>query len=156
MSQKAEAKMMPDYHVAYVRHTGPYPEIGAAFGRLAAWAGPKGLLGPGASFIGIYHDDPQETPVDQLRSDACVTVPEGTEAEGEVQIGDIPAGLYAVMRGETKPEGIPGLWSEMLAWMQEQGYDWDTRPCYEIYLNDPETHPEKKLIMDVCGPIRKA
>lgn len=27
--------------------------------------------------------------------------------------------------------------------------------CYELYLNDPDQHPEKKHIVDVCEPVRK-
>jgi len=26
--------------------------------------------------------------------------------------------------------------------------------CYEVYLNDHETHPERKFILDICEPIR--
>lgn len=147
---------MPDYHVAQVRHVGPYHEIGPVFGRLAAWAGPKGLIGPGAQFLGIYHDDPSNTPEAELRSDACLVVPKGTEVDGDVQLGDVPSGLYAVLRGEVVAEGIKGLWGEMMTWIQANGYQWDDRPCYELYYNDHETHPEKKFIIDVCGPIKQA
>jgi len=28
--------------------------------------------------------------------------------------------------------------------------------CYELYLNDPKQHPEKKHIVDICEPIKKA
>ncbi len=156
MSNKTELKTMPDFHVACLRHVGPYPEIGEAFGRIAAWAGAKGLLDPSTQFLGIYHDDPAETPEGELRSDACVVVPKGTEVDGEVQLADIPSGLYAVLHGEVSHEGIKDLWNEMLGWMQEQGHEWDDRPCYELYLNDHESHPEKKFIMDVCGPVKKA
>jgi hypothetical protein len=26
--------------------------------------------------------------------------------------------------------------------------------CYEVYLNDPDAHPEKKWIVDICEPVR--
>jgi hypothetical protein len=28
------------------------------------------------------------------------------------------------------------------------------RPCYELYLNDHESHPEKKFIIDFCEPVK--
>ncbi len=156
MSSKTEAKSMPAFHVAFLRHVGPYHEIGAAFGKIAGWAGAKGLIGPGAQFLGIYHDDPSQTPAAELRSDACLVVPEGTEVDGDVQLGDIPSGLYAVLRGEVLAEEIKGLWDGLVPWIQANGYQWDDRPCYELYHNDHETHPEKKFIMDVCGAIKQA
>lgn len=154
MDSNIEVKEMPAYHVAYVRHVGPYYKIGEAFGRLAAWAGAKGLIGPGAAFMGIYHDDPNAVAAEKLRSDACMVVPENTEVEGDVQISDIPAGLYAVLRGEVQAQDIGTLWMELGEWLGRSDYVSDNRPCYELYLNDHETHPEKKFILDICEPVK--
>jgi AraC family transcriptional regulator len=41
-----------------------------------AVAATTGLLTPGTRTIGIYHDDPSSVPQDELRSTACITVPE--------------------------------------------------------------------------------
>ena len=49
MKAEVEVKELPERHVAYVRHVGPYAGNGALFedlfGRLCRWAGPRGLLG---------------------------------------------------------------------------------------------------------------
>ena len=50
----------PRLRLAGIAHTGPYPEIGAAFGRMSESAGKLGLFGPGARVIGIFYDDPRE------------------------------------------------------------------------------------------------
>lgn len=34
--------------------------------------------------LAVYHDDPDLTPADKLRSSACVTVPDGTEVGGDI------------------------------------------------------------------------
>jgi len=38
--------------------------------------------------------------------------------------------------------------------MPKSGYQPDDRLCYEIYLNDGGTHPQKKWIVDICEPVR--
>ncbi|MFC2095843.1 GyrI-like domain-containing protein [Candidatus Bipolaricaulota bacterium] len=41
-------------------------------------------------------------------------------------------------------------------WMPENGCVPDeTRLCFELYLNDPNQHPEKKHIVDICEPVVK-
>ena len=45
--------------VAFMRHTGPYDEVGATWGRLMIWAGSKGLLRSMPRAFGIVHDDPR-------------------------------------------------------------------------------------------------
>ena len=53
--------------LVFLRHVGPYGEVGATWGRLMMWAGMRGLLGPGMKMIGIVHDDPEVTPPEKVR-----------------------------------------------------------------------------------------
>ena len=69
-------RTVPAIRVAFMRHVGPYCEAGAAWERLQAWAGPRGLFGPRTLVLGVCHDDPEVTPADKVRYDACVTVDE--------------------------------------------------------------------------------
>ena len=39
-------------------------------------------------------------------------------------------------------------------WLPESGYQPDDRLCYEIYLNDPTTNPQRKHIVDICEPVK--
>lgn len=156
MEFSVEVKMMPDFHVAYIRHVGRYNLIGDAFERLMRWAGPRGLLRfPETSLLAIYHDGPDVTPVSQLRSDACVTVPAGTPVEGEVGLMTIPGGKFAVAHVEIDVTQYGEAWDRLIGdWLPRSGYQPDDRLCYELYLNNPEEHPEKKHIVDICEPIR--
>ncbi|MFC2100121.1 GyrI-like domain-containing protein [Candidatus Bipolaricaulota bacterium] len=49
-------------------------------------------------------------------------------------------------------------WDRLVGeWMPESGVESDIeRMCYELYLNDPEQHPEKRHIVDICEPVKKA
>ena len=68
--------------VAFVRHTGPYAGCGAAWGRLCTWAGSRRLIGPSSTFLGVCHDDPEVTPPEKIRYDACVTVSDAVDGAG--------------------------------------------------------------------------
>jgi len=156
MEFSVAVKTMPEFHVAYIRHVGRYNLISEAFERLMRWAGPRGLLrSPEISVLAIYHDSPDVTPVDQLRSDACVAVPVGTPVDGEVGTMTIPGGKFAVAHVEIDPSQYGEAWDRLMGdWLPRSGYQPDDRLCYELYLNNPDDHPEKKHIVDICEPIR--
>jgi AraC family transcriptional regulator len=145
---------MDDLLVGCVRHTGSYSGIGAAFDALYAWAGPRGLVNPSAKVLGIYHDMPGATPEDKLRSDACVTVPEGTKGEGPVVVKKLSTkGRYAFGHFEFDgKEGFRKAWSAMMGvWLPSSGYQCDDRPTFELYRNDCSTD---HYVVDICIPVR--
>ncbi len=145
----------PPRHVAYIRHVGNYSEIGKALGRLARWAGPRGLLQQDTHMLSIYHDNPDVTPVKMLRSDACITVPEGTKVNRDIGLMTLPGGTYAAAYLEIDVSQYGEAWNRLFSdWLPESGYQPDDRPCYELYLNDPGQHPERKHILEICEPIR--
>jgi len=153
---KVQVKQLSELHVAYCRHMGSYSGVGEAFEKLMRWAGPRGLVQfPKTQMLGVYHDDPEITDSSRLRSSACITVPEGTEVEGEIGTMEVPGGKYAVARFELSAEQFGEAWDEVMGkWLPESGYQPDDRPCYEVYLNDPKTHPQGKFIVDLCVPVR--
>jgi AraC family transcriptional regulator len=156
MVLRVDVRALPELYVAYVRHVGRYNEIGAAFKRLMRWAGPRRLLRfPETKVLAIYHDNPDVTPVDQLRAEACVTVPEGTRTKRDIGTMTVPGGLFAVAYVEIDPTQYGEAWDRLIGeWMPQSGYQPDDRMCYELYLNDPEKHPEGKHIVEICEPIR--
>lgn len=159
-NNKVEIKQLSEKNVAVVSFTGNY--MGNAevfkglFEKLFAWAGPKGLIGPNAQFIASYQDDPKVTPPEELVLDLAMTIPEGTECDGEVVNKTLAAGEYAVMKAElTGPEEYGPAWGEVVKWMEENNYVVDmSRPSYEIYLNNPEDHPEKHHILEICMSVK--
>ena len=50
---EANITRMNEMRVAFVRHVGPYNEVGAAWGQLCAWAGRRGLVGPQTMMFGL-------------------------------------------------------------------------------------------------------
>ena len=92
---EVEIKDMPDLRVGTVRHVGPYNQIPKAFEQLGAVAGPAGLLGHSNTMMAIYHDDPESTPQDQLRSDAALVIPEDVKLPEGLVEQHIAGGRYA-------------------------------------------------------------
>lgn len=157
---KIEVKEMPEHHVAYVRHIGPYAGneslFEELFGRLFKWAGPRELLKfPETQIMAVYHDSPDLTDEDKLRLSVCITVPEDTKVDGEVGKMVVPGGKFAVGRFEIDSDQYPHAWYTVMGgWMPESGYQPDDRLCYELYHNDPKEHPEGKHILDICVPVK--
>jgi AraC family transcriptional regulator len=155
-----EVKDIADIHVAYIRHIGPYAGdqqlFGNLFNRLCTWAGPRGLLRfPETKFVTIYYDNPEITDENKLRTDVCITVPADTQVDGEVGKATIPAGKYAIAHFEINPERYGDAWNAVYGgWLPESGYQPDDRPCFELYLNNPEEHPEGKHIVDIYVAVR--
>jgi len=155
LEMKVEVKEMPEFNVIYIRHIGPYNQIGPVYERLGMWAGARGLWKPDSTVLAVYYDNPDITDEDKLRCDACIVAPEGTEVEGEVGTQVIPGGLFAVARVEIRPDQFGEAWDKLMGeWFPESGYEPDDRLCYEIYINDPQNHPEGKFVLDICEPVR--
>ena len=154
------AKDLPAYNLAYVRTVGAYGDaevIGAAFEQIMTWAEENGLLSDSSVFIGVSQDDPEITPMEECRYDACVTVPEGTEGDFDVGVYELPAGRYAVFTTsglyENIAEEMEKAYGDLMAWWQTSGYEVDERPWLEIYVEAEGEYEAGKYAVDICVPI---
>ena len=140
-------KDQPALRVAGVRHIGPYHEIGRAFARVGSIA--AGHIGSGSRMIGIFHDDPESTPTDRLRSDAAITLPGNTPSPDGLIEQRLPAGRYACVLHKGEYEGLPGVWAALKKdWLPASGYRMGS-PSYELYLNDPMGTPKAELLTEI-------
>ncbi|MBN2684238.1 MAG: AraC family transcriptional regulator [Pontiellaceae bacterium] len=147
---------LQEHRVAFVRHIGPYDGCGKAWDTLCTWAGMNGYLQPGIDFIGLCHDDPDVTPSENIRYDACITIDHKIEPQGKIGTQVIAGGLYAV----TTHHGSFNKLSETYAalcgrWAPANGYELRSLPSREVYLNNPDETPEEELLTDIYVPIEK-
>ena len=160
MNRVVEVKELPEITLAYVRYVGPYKGDGQLFERLFnklfQWAGSRNLLRfPDTKTIIIYHDNPDITDESKLRVSVCVSVPADTAVDGEIGKMILPAGKYAMARFELSDDEYQEAWDWVYGtWLPESGYQPDDRPCFEMYYNDPKTHPEGKSIVDICVGVK--
>ena len=155
-----EIKELGGKTVAYVPFKGNYLNNSKVFKdlieKLYEWAGPKGLITPDSILLSSYQDDCKITPLDELKLEVCMTIKEDVEVEGDVKKKVLPGGKYVVMHAELKgAEEYGPAWDKLVEWIKENNLKIDlSRPSYEIYLNNPEEHPEKHHIVDVCRSVK--
>ena len=151
-----QTKEIPSRKVMFVRHIAPYNECGKALGKLCEWAGPRGLLQPGVEFIGLCYDDPDITPAEKIRYDACITIESDIDPEGEIGIQTVEGGLYAMTTHHGSYTKLSETYAKLCGqWAPQNGYEIRSLPSLEIYLNSPEDTPEDELLTDVHIPIKK-
>ena len=156
-----EVKTLPAYHVAYIRRfaysKGVFAEhLNAAFQQVCGWVAGQGLFGPDTLVIGVPHDNPDVTPNDRCRYDACVTVPASVAtASAEVDIQDLPGGRYAVQRLDVDDPAEIGRSVDAMygGWLPRSGFQADDRPPLEIYYDSAEPGPKKRIVLDFCIPV---
>jgi AraC family transcriptional regulator len=158
-------KTLPDMHVAYIRHIQGYrmavpnSQIGQAFERVCRWASDRDLVDPNTLLIGIPYDNPDITPVDRRRYDACVTIPkEIIASQGAIGIQDIHGGKYAICRidvGGSEVHRIGEIVDRLYGqWLPGSGYQADDKPPLEIYRATVGKPAGTWICMDYCIPVK--
>lgn len=156
LTMDVQIKQIPPQRVIFVRHTGPYNECGKAWDKICTWAGPRGYFQPQVQFIGLCHDDPEITPPDRIRYDACITTESDAAPEGDIGVQTIAGGLYAMMTHYGSYTKLCETYAAICGqWAPANGYEIRSMPSIEIYVNSPDGTPEDELITDVYVPIEK-
>jgi DNA gyrase inhibitor GyrI len=122
--------------VAYVELIGPYKNWGKGLMELDAWLESRRARIVGKP-IGLFYDNPTETPEDQLHSDACFTIEGEIEPQSKFQIKDLPSGEIAVTRHVRSPDQYTRTYGSFLENLLKQGYTFHG-PAREIFDN---AHP---------------
>ena len=159
LKAQVEVKELTPQRIAYLRHVGPYQGdtelFGQLFGKLAMWAGPRGLLGPSATFVSVYHDDPGITDQSKLRTSVGVTVGDDVDVDGEIGAMVMAGGKYACARFRIDADQYAAAWAALMGgWLPDSGYQPSDGPPMERYLNQPDQDPEGKHEVEICVPVK--
>jgi AraC family transcriptional regulator len=147
-------KNLKPMRAAFMRHVGPYEEVGKTWDEFLMLLGKDGLLGGSSQFIGICHDDPAVTPHDKIRCDACMTVDQKFRPFGEIGAQVIPGGDYAVLTHFGPYDKIGQNYARLLGqWLPRSGRRLRAAPCFEIYFNSPENTEPEDLVTDIHAPL---
>jgi AraC family transcriptional regulator len=146
---------IPARRVAFVRHVGPYEQVGAAWQKLMNWAGSRGLFVPGMLTIGICYDDPEITSDRHVRYDACLATSAPFEPQGEIGAQEIPAAQCAVVMHRGPYEKLGEAYGALFGqWLPSSGREPSDAPAYDLYRNSPfDTAPEN-LLTDIHLPLK--
>ena len=149
-----EIRQRPATTVAFVRHTGPYASVGAAWQKICFFAGAHQLLGPTTSYIGISHDDPKITASEQLRYDACIALDRDFSPTGEVGVQTIPAGRYAMFLHRGPYENLSSTYDAIYRdWLPNSREQLRNQSSFELYLNSVENTPPAELRTEIWVPL---
>ena len=141
--------------VAFLRHVGPYSEVGPAWQKLMSWAGQRGLLSPTPMVLGIVYDAPEVTEEAKLRYDAAVVVEDGVQPEGEIGIQEIARCQYAVIPHRGPYRTIQEDYDRLCGgWLPASGREPAPIPAFELYLNTPYDTAPEDLQTEIYLPLQ--
>ena len=153
-SMKVKIERREPVRAAFMRHVGPYGEVGTTWDKLLPLLGKEGLLGGDVLILGICHDDPEVTPRDRIRYDACVSVDESFVPVGEIGVQVIPGGDYAMTTHFGPYRKLGDTYAKLLGqWLPRSGRELRAAPCFEVYLNDPQSTDPEDLLTDIHAPL---
>jgi AraC family transcriptional regulator len=145
---------MAPIRVAFVRHLGPYNQVGVAWTRLMSWAGPRGLCSRRPTILGIVHDDPEVTPQDKIRYDACIAVDEHVKPEGDIGMQEVGGSNFALTTHRGPYEKSGDTYVRLCGeWLPASGCEARAAPCFEIYRNSPMDTSPADLLTDIYLPL---
>ncbi len=159
LNMNVSVKTLPDYHLAYLRHVGPYGAGGgipAIWQELVRWAKAHDLWNDDALLVGVARDNPMITDPARLRYDASIVVAQGFQPSGRVNVTDMPGGKCAVLAFRGTAFEIERGWHDFFsAWLPGSGYQPDDRPCFELYRAQDEVDPNTGIFKcELCAPVR--
>lgn len=145
---------VPRMRVACVRHVGPYSSCQPAWDALCAWGVRENQFGPDSVFLGISWDEPDATPPEEIRYDACVTVADTVAAGDGVDIRHVGGGRHACAVHLGPFEGLEATYRQLYAAiLAQEDLAIGQEPAFEIYRTDPKTTPPDKLVTEIYVPL---
>lgn len=149
-----EITTAPPRRLAAKAHTGPYPEIGAAFQQVASVFASRNLWPQAQGMVGIYYDDPGTVAPEALKSHAGVLVDQSFEMPENLEDVKTPDGRMAVMHYKGPYAGLKAAYDYLFGeWLPKSGEEMREAPSFEIYLNDPMDTAPDELLTDIHVPI---
>ncbi|WP_345949255.1 GyrI-like domain-containing protein [Mucilaginibacter sp. PAMB04274] len=132
-----QIKQLQERRIAYIRVTDAFKEgvVIAAFAKLIDWSKGAGLFGSERIF-GMSKDDPEVTPKEKYRYEACITLPKNFKVgpDSPVQVTVLPACKYAftTVSGDLSlvAAGINYLFD---TWLINSDYECETQPGLEVF-----------------------
>jgi AraC family transcriptional regulator len=140
---------------ASVAHSGSYMQIDRAMGRLFAELAAGKLMAQNQKMIGVFFDDPDLMPVDELRSEACSPVAADAALAPPLQETVLRGGLYARLSYTGPYADMKNAYRWLLGvWLPGSGQEADDAPIFEAYLNNPRDVPPTDLRTDIHLPLK--
>jgi len=151
-------RQFPERRIAYIRVVDAFREglVLNAFATLIAWAKKMNLF-DAETIFGMSMDDPDVTPKEKYRYEACITIPLQliVEPDGIVQTTTLPKCKYAVT-------AVSGDFNRVVAgtnylfdnWLINSAYECAPQHGLEIFLDKENTCNWNHFDLELCIPVK--
>jgi AraC family transcriptional regulator len=136
VNPKTEHRKATD--IAYIEHTGPYDKIPweEYIERLYGWAKEQKVM-PGFYPLGIYLDDPKETPSEKCRSEIAITYKGSGNPHNKVEVKKMESMEVATISHKGPGAEFKKTYAQLMEWIVKKGYT-VSGPSIEVYTKKPE------------------
>jgi AraC family transcriptional regulator len=146
---------LPERRCAGIDHLGSYMDIDQAMGRLFSELAVRQAVPAQPAMIGLFFDDPDLGPEDELRSRACLPVGNSVVIDPPLVETVLRGGPYARLSYTGPYADMRGAYRWLLGvWLPASGHEPDNAPIFEAYLNDPREVPQNALRTDIHLPLK--
>ena len=138
----------------YIRHKGYSPKVKQIWQKLEAWRYTHDICN--YQSIGIYHDNPIVTPLEECHYIAAMSIAEKQiPRETSLPSFRIPEGLYAKF-------DVQGHYGDILKliqwvyhiWLPQSGYETNTSPSYTLFRKNHFLEEDERFDVAYYLPIR--
>lgn len=148
---------LPERRCAGIDHAGSYMAIDHAMGRLFTELAARHALPAQPAMIGLFFDDPDLGPEENLRSRACLPVANSVAIDAPLVETVLRGGPYAKLSYTGPYADMRSAYRWFLGvWLPASGHEPDDAPIFEAYLNDPRAVPQNELRTDIHLPLKAA
>lgn len=139
---------------ASVPHSGNYMEINHAMGTLFGALAEQQLLNETTSMMAVFFDDPDTTPVEELRSAACSPLGDEITLAAPLERLELYRGNYAKLLYTGPYADMKDAYQWLYGtWLPNSGQEAADAPGIEFYLNNPQEVPPAELQTLMCLPL---
>jgi DNA gyrase inhibitor GyrI len=125
---KITKEILPAYNLYFVRRTGAYGGLNQRpMEKIKAWAKDHQLWNDSSIFLGIPRDNPETTPPQDCRYDACVVSDSKHPVSSSVQNTSISEGLYLILEIDHTPDALEEAWSNFMTILLKHKAIFDSR-----------------------------
>lgn len=146
--------------VIYLRKTGAYKQLETCFATsldsLFAFAIEHDLLDEQSSPIAVYHSHPDFSDEEKQRTSICLRIKEPITLlnDSDIMSMSIQSGTYAVAHFEIDQSEYGDAWKYVYGeWLPQSGYLPISLSPFEVYVNNPNEHPQHKHMVDIYMPV---
>lgn len=147
---KFKVETLPNYRIAYMRRVGPYgPANIEVMEKLKKWAKEKNLLNS-ATLLAIPQDNPETTPPENCRFDACIVISDDYQMDDSMNERELFGGKYLIYEVKHTAEDIQKAYADIFPSLQDNGYQIENKPIFEKYTGDMINNP----YCEICVPVK--